>query len=131
MAGPSGYYRINGISILAGVALAAVVVAAFNAFNEGNGIAYSGGAYLVLVSSLLLLFAALVLATVTAMPRWLRAILITLVLLDIAGTGLAGYFLETFGLVALMGIGLIAWFVLLSTDRAGDSNLRQRGVNPS
>jgi hypothetical protein len=100
-------------------------------FNEGNGIAYSGGAYLVLVSSLLLLFAALVLATVTTMPRWLRAILITLVLLDIAGTGLAGYFLETYGLVALMGIGLIAWFVLLSTDRAGDSNWRQRGVNPS
>jgi hypothetical protein len=122
--------RGYGAWFLAGVALLAAGVAAFNAFDWGNGIAYTGGAYLVLGSSCLLFFGALVLAVAAGVPRWLRTLLVILLLLDLAGTSLAGYFLEATVLVALMAVGLLAWLVLLIRDRPTVHQTLQHGLKP-
>jgi hypothetical protein len=98
-------------SAVGGVAAAAVAM-----FREGNGIAYSGGAILVLVSTALLLVAALILCLYRSRPRWLTVLLAALMLLDLIGTGLAAYFLEAQALLALMALGLVGWLVFVLVD---------------
>ena len=97
-------------------ALVGVVVAAINAFNQGNGIAFSLGAYLVLGSTALLLVAALVLAFVSGRPRWVGGLLAFLALLDLIGTGAAAYFLEADILLGAMIVGLIGWLIHVFAD---------------
>ncbi|MCB8837588.1 hypothetical protein [Aurantimonas sp. VKM B-3413] len=97
-------------------ALVGLIVAAVNAFNPGNGIAFSFGAYLVLASTTLLLVAALIVAFVRSRPRWLGGLLSFLALLDLIGTGLAAYFLEANILLGAMVVGLIGWLVHLFVD---------------
>lgn len=100
------------------LSIAAVVAAAFAVFNQGNGIAYSGGAYLVLASSFLFLIAAFVVLLLSAGLRWLRGVLLFLILLDLLGTGLAAYFLEAGALLIVMALAFLAWlFYVLSGNR--------------
>jgi hypothetical protein len=110
--------------LLLASAVGGVVAAAVAMFREGNGIAYSGGAILVLVSTALLLVAALILCLYRPTPRWLSVLLAVLMLLDLIGTSLAAYFLEAHALLALMALGLIGWLVFMLVDR-GDE---RRGV---
>lgn len=107
-----------GAWLLLAISLAGLITAAFNTFDEGNGIAHSLGAYLVLVSTALLLVASLLIALFRGMPRWVSGILLFLILLDLLGTGAAAYFLLAYGLLALMGAGLIAWLIHLFADPA-------------
>ncbi|MYZ50382.1 hypothetical protein [Propylenella binzhouense] len=107
-----------GAWILLVAALAGLVTAAINAFSSGNGIAFTGGAYLVLVSTALLLLAALVIAFARHAPRFVRGLLLVLALLDIFGTAAAAYFLESRFLIAFMALGLVGWLVHLVHDPA-------------
>jgi hypothetical protein len=103
-----------GAWLLAAAALASLIVAAVNAFHKGNGIAFSGGAILVLVSTALLFIASLVVLFSPYRPKWLLGILAVLMLLDLLGTGFAAYFLDAFLLVALMVVGFVGWLVNLA-----------------
>jgi hypothetical protein len=95
----------------------AVIVAAVNAFSQGNGIAFSGGAYLVLCSTILLVIASLIVTFSSSSPGWLRGILLFLILLDFVGTGVAAYFLDSYVLLAVMVLGFIAWLIGLFAGR--------------
>jgi len=99
----------------------AVIVAAVNTFSQGNGIAFSGGAYLVLCSTVLLLIASLIVMFSTSSPGWARGILLFLIFLDLLGTGFAAYFLDAYVLLALMALGFIAWLIgLFAGGSRGD-----------
>jgi hypothetical protein len=113
MAQQSAGTRRHGLWLLLASSVAGLITAAIAAFDEGNGIAYSGGAYLVLVSTALLVLAALALALDHGTSKWLAVILTILILLDLGGTGVAAYFLETPVLVAFMVLALIGWLVYL------------------
>jgi len=73
------------------------------------GIAYSAGALLVVISTLLILVALVTFRIWDSMPRWFAVVLGVLTLLDFVGTAIAGYFLEADLLVLLMLIALVAW----------------------
>ena len=120
-----------GSWILLASCVAALVTAAVGAFNEDNGIAHSGGAYLVLVSTALLLVGSLVLALYRSQPTWLTVILAALVFLDLVGTGFAAYFLEARVLIALIIFGLVGWLVYLLLDSAGQDVLVDRTARRS
>lgn len=100
-----------GIWLLCIAALAALAIAAVDTFNAGNGIAFTPGAYLALVSTALLLVGALVLAFGAALPRWIVVVFAILTLLDILGTAFAAHLLEAGLLRALMGAAAIAWLI--------------------
>jgi hypothetical protein len=85
-------------------------------FHEGNGIARSGGAYLVLVTTLLLVLASLLLALYRFARKWLRVLLSFLILLDLFGTAFAGYFLETPILIAFMALGIVGWILYVLSN---------------
>jgi hypothetical protein len=97
------------------VSLAAVVAAAISVFNRGNGIAYSGGAYLVLASTILFLIATFIILLWPTGSRWLRGILLFLILLDLFGTSVAAYFLEARALLIAMALGFVAWLFCVSS----------------
>jgi hypothetical protein len=107
-----------GTWLLALAALVGLGIAVFNDLDTANGIHGSYGALLVIVSTALMLLAALALAIWPRLPRGLRGLLLVLILLDIAGTGFAAYMLEAWWLVGAMSAALLFWLVHLIADPA-------------
>ena len=91
----------------------------FNFFWPDSGIYGAGGALVVIVSSALILAAALLMTLDLSLPRWLRTAIDALLFLGIALTGFAAYMLEAHLLLGLMVLALIGWFVHLFA-RSGD-----------
>ncbi|MGQ4877732.1 hypothetical protein ACOJCM_04060 [Billgrantia sp. LNSP4103-1] len=107
-----------GAWLLLAISIVSLILAAVATFNEGNGIAYTPGTYLVLVSTAFLLVGSLLLTLARGMPRWLGGLITFLFLLDLLGTGLAAYLLQAEWLLACMGAGLVAWLVHVIADPA-------------
>ncbi|MGX1097630.1 hypothetical protein [Amorphus sp. MBR-141] len=116
----------NGAWLLCLAALVAVVVSAINAFNAGNGIAFTAGSYLVLVTSVLLLVGSVALIWSTSLPRIAAVVFAILVLLDILGTGFAAWLLEADVLLGAIVVAAIGWVVYVVFDPA-----RERPAYPS
>jgi hypothetical protein len=123
MARQSGWTRRYGALLLLASSVAGLITAVSAVVGEGNGIAYSGGAYLVLVSTTLLLVAGLGLALYDSRWKLLTVSLIILSFLDLVGTAVAAYFLETQLLLAFMGLGLVGWLIYLLVDPATENPL--------
>lgn len=102
-------------------AVAAVAVATVGAFNEGNGIAFTPGAYLALVCCVLLLAGSLVLAFDIGLPRWAGRVMAVLLLLDILGTALAAYLLQATLLLVALAVAGLGWLLqpAVGADRHG------------
>jgi hypothetical protein len=97
-----------GVWLLALAAAAGLVLSLVNYFMD-EGIGYSAGALLVVVSTFLVLVAALLLALEMVGARWLRIVFDVLLFLGIVGTGLAAWFLDAGPLIAFMIAALIGW----------------------
>ncbi|MCE8018860.1 hypothetical protein HOP51_01830 [Halomonas sp. MCCC 1A11036] len=118
-----------GAWLLLATSLISLILAAAATFNEGNGIAYTPGTYLVLASTTLMLLGSLLLALARGMPRWLDGLLTFLLLLDLLGTAMAAYLLQAEWLLACMGVGLVAWLIHVIADPATgkrDRHMTQR-----
>lgn len=122
-----------GAWLLLAISIIALILAAVATFNEGNGIAYTPGTYLVLISTALMLVGSLLLTFARGMPRWLGGLIAFLLLLDLLGTGLAAYLLQAEWLLVSIGIGLVAWLVHAIADPATgkrpNMKLRQEAVS--
>lgn len=100
------------LTALAGIIGAALAGYAY--LTPGSGVDNTGGALLVTFSSILILLASLLLALVPGVPRWLRALLLTLLFLGVISTAVAGYFLELEGLVGMMIVAFLGWIVAMT-----------------
>lgn len=99
--------------LLAGVLGAAA--ATYDYFTVATGIDGTGGVELVIASSLLMVFGALM---VMVLGRgFLAGIFLFLLLLDVIGTGVAGYFLESGMVMVAMAIAALGWVLLMSRGR--------------
>lgn len=96
---------------IAVAALLGTIVSIYNYVTPLTGINGTGGALLVIVSSLILAGAAIILATFRP-GTFLRRFLKFSALLDIAGTSFAAYLLETQSLLILMAICFVGWLLL-------------------
>ncbi|HVW73264.1 MAG TPA: hypothetical protein VHC39_06470 [Rhizomicrobium sp.] len=105
--------RGSGLMLLAGVLGAAA--ATYDYFTVATGIDGTGGVELVIASSLLMVFGALM---VMVLGRgFLAGIFLFLLLLDVIGTGVAGYFLESGMVMVAMAIAALGWVLLMSRGR--------------
>jgi quinoprotein glucose dehydrogenase len=101
--------RTDGpMMLLTGVAVLALLVSLFNYVWQGNGIHGTGGALLVVISTLLLAIGAWLVAASWVSGR-LRIAFEILIFMDLIGTGLAAYFLNAWILLVLAVIGLVAF----------------------
>ena len=105
---PALHFAPGAIRPLVILALVAMFVALFNYNWQGNGIHNTEGALIVVVSTALL-----ALASMGMLVGWirgaLRGVIEILILLDFAGTALAGYLLEAWGLLAVLALAFAAW----------------------
>lgn len=94
------------------IALLAIALAAYAYLVPSTGVAGTEGAMLALAGSVAILIGAVAAASLRR-PGWLRTTLMVLLLLGLIGTALAAWFLHRFVLVAVLALGLVAWFGLL------------------
>lgn len=97
-----------GLLLLALAAAAGTALSIFNYYVD-IGINHTDGVLVVILTTALMWIAALFLAAARSLWSWLRALLLFLLLIDIIGTGVAGYFLESQVLMAFMGVAFLAW----------------------
>jgi hypothetical protein len=101
--------RVPGVSLVVAASLLGLVIACYDFVTPDTGIDHSGGVELVIISTALMLCAAAAAALIGS--RLLAGILIFLIVLDIAGTGTAAWFLESWlmmAAMALVALGLIS-----------------------
>ena len=93
------------------MALAAVAGTALAVYSYylDLGIDHTDGVLLVIGTTLIMWIAAFALLWEPGRWRRLRGIVLLLILIDIVGTGVAGWFLELDALIAFMGVALLGW----------------------
>lgn len=94
-------------------------------FWRGDGIAYTPGTLLVIVSTALLLVASLIMATGLFRHWLLSGFLAVATCLDILGTAFAAWLLEAHWLLALIVLAAIGWIVRIAFDAPAESMRRQ------
>lgn len=100
-------WRGAGLMLLAGALGAAAGI--YDFYNVAGGIDGTGGVELVIASCLLMVFGALMAAV---LGRGLVAgIFLLLLLLDVIGTGVAAYFLESGLIMAAMVLAALGWII--------------------
>ena len=100
-------WRGAGLMLLAGALGAAAGM--YDFYNVASGIDGTGGVELVIASSILMVFGALM---VMLLGRGLIAgIFLLLLLLDVIGTGVAAYFLESGLIMAAMALAALGWIL--------------------
>lgn len=119
--------RDYGSWLMGLASLVGMVLALFHYLTVGDGISFTEGALLVVVSSALILAASLLVSLVT-LPRWLGIILNILLLFGLLGTALAAWFLQTELLFALMIVGLVGWLIHLIRPQFRRSTHTQTGA---
>ena len=107
----SGSISTSGAWLMALAALAGLAVSVANFFNRDSGIAGEPGTILVIVSTAILLIAALILARASHLGGFLRGFLVIGCLIDIFGTGFAAYLLNSQALLWLMVVALVGWLL--------------------
>ena len=106
---PARGYDLGGTAVVA-LSLLALLDSVFNYLSRGHGISGTEGALLVVVSTLLMLIAAILLAR-DLVRGWVRVTFEVLIVLDFIGTAAAAYFLNAWLLLALVALTAIAWLV--------------------
>ena len=105
--------------ILASLIVMAICV--YDYYTPETGLIGTGGTILVAVAGLLMLLAALVVAKVPNRSCLLQNFLVVSVLLDIIGSSVAGYFLESPVIMAAEALALIGWLMNVIGDAADRS----------
>ena len=105
--------------ILASLIVMAICV--YDYYTPETGLIGTGGTILVAVAGLLMLLAALVVAWVPNRSGLLQGFLVVSILLDIIGSSVAGYFLESPVIMAAEALALIGWLMNVIGDAADRS----------
>jgi len=105
--------------ILASLIVMAICV--YDYYTPETGLIGTGGTILVAVAGLLMLLAALVVAKVPNRSCLLQNFLVVSILLDIIGSSVAGYFLESPVIMAAEALALIDWLIHVIGDAADRS----------
>jgi len=105
--------------ILASLIVMAICV--YDYYTPETGLIGTGGTILVAVAGLLMLLASLVVAQVPNRSGLLQGFLVVSILLDIIGSSVAGYFLESPVIMAAQALALIGWLMNVIGDAADRS----------
>ena len=114
-------HSTRGAWLIILAALIVMAISVYDYYTPETGLIGTGGVILTAVSALLMLLAGLVVAAVPARPCFLQWFLVSAILLDIIGSSVAGYFLESPVIMAAEALALIGWLVNVIGDAADRS----------
>jgi hypothetical protein len=101
--------------------LIAIAICVYDYCTPETGLIGTGGVLLVAGAAGLMLLASLVLAIVPSRSGLLQGFLVVSILLDIIGSSVAGYFLESPIIMAAEALALIGWLMNVIGDAADRS----------
>jgi len=103
----------TGFMLLGGALGAAAGI--YDFYNIASGIDGTGGVELVIASSLLMVFGAAM--VIVLRSGFLAGVFTVLLLLDVIGTGLAAYFLESGLIMTAMALAALGWILHMNSYR--------------
>ena len=114
-------HSTRGAWLIILASLIAIAISVYDYYTPDTGLIGTGGVMLVAAAALLMLLASLVVATVPNRPCFLQVFLVVSILLDIIGSSVAGYFLESPVIMAAEALALIGWLMNVIGDAADRS----------
>ena len=114
-------HSTRGAWLIILASLIVIAICVYDYYTPETGLIGTGGTILVAVAGLLMLLAALVVAKVPNRSCLLQNFLVVSILLDIIGSSVAGYFLESPVIMAAEALALIGWLMNVIGDAADRS----------
>jgi hypothetical protein len=114
-------HSTRGAWLITLASLIAIAICVYDYYTPETGLIGTGGVILVAAAAVLMLLASLVLAMVPNRSGLLQGFLVGSILLDIIGSSVAGYFLESPVIMAAQALALIGWLMNVIGDAADRS----------
>jgi hypothetical protein len=114
-------HSTRGAWLIILAALIVMAISVYDYYTPETGLIGTGGVILTAVAALVMLLAGLVVAAVPARACFLQWFLVVAILLDIIGSSVAGYFLESPVIMAAEALALVGWLVNVIGDAADRS----------
>jgi uncharacterized membrane protein YhaH (DUF805 family) len=109
--------------LLGSVITGAICIYDYNSI--ATGLQGTGGVVVVGIAAVLMFLSALTMATKPRRGRFLQSFLVIAILLDIIGSSIAGYFLESSVIMAAQALALLGWLLNViadATDRSVETD---------
>ena len=114
-------HSTRGAWLIILASLIAMAVCIYDYYTPETGLIGTGGVVLVAVAALLMFLASLAMALVPNRSGLLQGFLVVSIILDIIGSSVAGYFLESPINMAAEAMALIGWLMNVIGDAADRS----------
>ncbi|MEY4706477.1 MAG: hypothetical protein RJB58_200 [Pseudomonadota bacterium] len=111
-------HSTRGAWLIVLASLITIAICVYDYYTPETGLIGSGGVILVAGAAVLMLLAALAMAKMPGRPAWLQTFLVVSILLDIIGSSVAGYFLESPVIMAAQALALIGWLINVISNAA-------------
>ena len=114
-------HSTRGAWLIILASLIAMAVCIYDYYTPATGLIGTGGVVLVAIAALLMFLASLAMALVPNRSGLLQGFLVISIILDIIGSSVAGYFLESPIIMAAEALALIGWLMNVIGDAADRS----------
>lgn len=114
-------HSTRGAWLIMLASLIVIVTCAYDYYTPETGLVGTGGVILVCAAAILMLLASLTMAMMRNRGAFLQGFLVVSILLDIIGSAVAGYFLESPIIMAAQALALIGWLMNVIGDAADRS----------
>lgn len=114
-------HSTRGAWLIVLASLITIAICVYDYYTPETGLIGSGGVVLVAGAAVLMLLAALVMAKMPGRSSCVQTFLVVSILLDIIGSSVAGYFLESPVIMAAQALALIGWLMNVIADAADRS----------
>ena len=114
-------HSTRGAWLIVVASLIVMAICVYDYYTPETGLIGTGGVILVAVAALLMFLASLTMALKPMRSALLQNFLVISILLDIIGSSVAGYFLESPVIMAAQALALIGWLLNVIGDAADRS----------
>ncbi|MCX7281961.1 MAG: hypothetical protein NTX21_10525 [Alphaproteobacteria bacterium] len=111
-------HSTRGAWLIMLASLITMAICVYDYYTPETGLIGTGGVITVAVAGLLMLLASLTMGLVANRGCFLQGFLVVSILLDIIGSSVAGYFLESPVIMAALALALIGWLINVIGDAA-------------
>lgn len=111
-------YSTRGAWLIVLASLITIGICVYDYYTPETGLIGSGGVILVAGAAVLMFLAALVMARMPGRGSLLQTFLVVSILLDIIGSSVAGYFLESPVIMAAQALALVGWVINVVSNAA-------------
>ncbi len=111
-------HSTRGAWLIVLASLITIGICVYDYYTPETGLIGSGGLILVAGAAVLMFLAALVMARMPGRGALLQTFLVVSILLDIIGSSVAGYFLESPVIMAAQALALVGWIINVVSNAA-------------